>query len=363
MVAAAVLVVGCGSGPPDASGIPVLAKATGLEKTALNVSVVPAVGAAGFFIALHDGLFAKEGLTVRYVPATSSQTVIAGQIKGQYDITGGNYVSYIQAQVQGDARSVGGLEIAAEGSLMEPGDHLILTRPNSGIQTLSDLKGRYVALNAPGNVDSLMLASALVSDDVPVKDVHFTVGVPFPAMAAALKAGEYTDPVSHKAMPVDAVAAAAPYSAEIQDEDGAVTVADLDEGATAEFPIVGYAVTRSWASAHPKTLTAFLTALRAGQEIADTSRVAVETAFEALPVGQGHIDNMTAAVMALNSYPLGIDATRLQRVADVMYEFGLLSRHFNVQTMLPLGRFRSQRDLGPAWSAVRPAKAPATLAT
>ena len=340
MVVAAVLVVGCSSGPPDASGIPVLAKAAGLEKTALNVSVVPAVGAAGFFIALHDGLFAQEGLTVRYIPATSSQTVIAGQIKGQYDITGGNYVSYIQAQVQGDARSVGGLEIAAEGSLMEPGDHLILTRPNSGIQTLSDLKGRYVALNAPGNVDSLMLASALVSDNVPVKDVHFTVGVPFPAMAAALKAGEYTDPVSHKTMPVDAVAAAAPYSAEIQDEDGAGTVADLDDGATAEFPIVGYAVTRSWASAHPRTLTAFLTALRAGQEIADTSRVAVETAFEALPVGQGHIDNMTAAVMALNSYPLGIDATRLQRVADVMYEFGLLTRHFNVQTMLPLGRLR-----------------------
>ena len=185
-----------------------------------------------------------------------------------------------------------------------------------------------------------MLASALVSDDVPVKDVHFTVGVPFPAMAAALQAGEYTDPVSHKTMPVDAVAAAAPYSAEIQDEDGAATVADLDDGATAEFPIVGYAMTRSWARAHPKTLSAFLTALRAGQEIADTSRVAVETAFETLPVGQGHIDNMTAAVMALNSYPLGIDVTRLQRVADVMFEFGLLSRPFNVQTMLPLGRFR-----------------------
>ncbi len=317
MVAAAVLVVGCGSGPLDASGIPVLAKATGLEKTGLNVSVVPTVGLAGFFIALHDGLFAKEGLTVHYIPATSSQTVIAGQIKGQYDITGGNYVSYIQAQVQGAARSVGGLEIAAEGSLMEPGDHLILTRPNSGIQTLSDLKGRYVALNAPGNVDSLMLASALVSDDVPVKDVHFTVGVPFPAMAAALKAGEYTDPVSHKTMPVDAVAAAAPYSAEIQDEGSAATVADLDEGATAEFPIVGYAVMgqEPGPAPTPRRSTAFLTALPVGQEIADTSRVAVETAFEALPVGQGRIDNMTAAVMALNSYPLGIDVTRLQRVA------------------------------------------------
>ena len=108
--------------------------------------MVPTVGLAGFFIALHDGLFAKEGLTVHYIPATSSQTVIAGQIKGQYDITGGNYVSYIQAQVQGDARSVGGLEIAAEGSLMEPGDHLILTRPNSGIR---DPVGSQGTLRSP----------------------------------------------------------------------------------------------------------------------------------------------------------------------------------------------------------------------
>jgi NitT/TauT family transport system substrate-binding protein len=345
MVAAAVLVVGCSSGSPAASGIPALTRAIGLEQTVLKVAVVPAVGAAGFFIALHDGLFAQEGLKVRYIPATSSQTVIAGQIQGQYDITGGNYVSYIQAQVQGDARSVGGLEIAAEGSLMEPGDHLILTRPNSGIQTLSDLKGRYVALNAPGNVDYLMLASALVSADIPVQDVHFTVGVPFPAMAAALEAGTYTDPVSHKTMPVDAVAAAAPYSAEIQDQDGAATVADLDAGATAAFPIVGYSVTRNWARAHPRTLSAFLTALRAGQEIADTSRVAVETAFETLPVGQGHIDNMTAAVMALNSYPLAIDATRLQRLADVMFEFGLLRRHFSIQAMLPLGRLRARAPM------------------
>jgi NitT/TauT family transport system substrate-binding protein len=338
MAATAVLAAGCGSGSPETGGVPVLTRAVGLEQTVLNVAVVPAIGAAGFFIALHDGLFAREGLTVRYIPATSSQAVIAGQIKGQYEITGGNYVSYIQAQAQGEARSAGGLELAAEGSLMQPGDHLILTRPGSRIQTLSDLQGHYVALNAPGNVDSLMLASALVSAGASVKNVHFTVGVPFPAMAAALQAGQYTDPTTHKTMPVDAVAAASPYSAEIQDEDGAATVADLDDGATAGFPIVGYAVTRSWARTYPKSLGAFLAALRAGQDIADSSRAAVETAFETLPVGQGHIDNLTAAVMALNSYPLAIDELRLQRVADVMYEFGLLSKPFRIQTMLPLSQ-------------------------
>jgi NitT/TauT family transport system substrate-binding protein len=210
VAAAVALAGGCGGGSSSTNGIPVLTRVADLEKTVLNVSVVPAIGAAEFFIALHDGLFAQEGLTIHYTPATSSQAVIAGQVKGQYDITGGNYVSYIQSQVRGDAKSADGLEIAAEGSLMEQGDHLILALPTSRLQTLSDLQGHYLALNAPGNVDFLMTASALLDHGIPVKNVHFSVGVPFPSMVAALKAGAYTNPATHKTMPVDAVAAARP---------------------------------------------------------------------------------------------------------------------------------------------------------
>jgi len=53
--------------------------------------------------------------------------------------------------------------------------------------------------------------------------------------------------------------------------------------ATTQFATVGYAVTKTWAAAHPKTLAAFYTALEEGQEIADTDRAAVEEAMEDLP--------------------------------------------------------------------------------
>ena len=63
------------------------------------------------------------------------------------------------------------------------------------------------------------------------------------------------------------------------------------------------------------------------EEIADTDRAEVEKSFEDLPnaTGHGQVSKTIAAVMALNTYPIGIDATRLQRVANVMYQFGLLS--------------------------------------
>ena len=46
------------------------------------------------------------------------------------------------------------------------------------------------------------------------------------------------------------------------------------------------------------------------------------------------VPSTIAAVMALDTYPIGIDVTRLQRVADVMYQFSLLPSAYNVNNMI-----------------------------
>ena len=117
----------------------------GLEKTTLNVAVVPAVDSAGFFVALHEGLFKARGLTINYSPAVSSDEVIDQQMAGQYDITGGNYVSYIQHYVDQHQQ----LEIIAEGSVMQEGTQAIYTMPNSKIKTLAGLRATRSALTRP----------------------------------------------------------------------------------------------------------------------------------------------------------------------------------------------------------------------
>src|SRR6516162_1647122 len=50
-----------------------------IEQPDLKVAVVPAADSAGFFVALHEGLFAAHGLHVTFVPAVSSATVINAQ--------------------------------------------------------------------------------------------------------------------------------------------------------------------------------------------------------------------------------------------------------------------------------------------
>jgi NitT/TauT family transport system substrate-binding protein len=316
------LAAGCGkTGTQAPSG-------AGLEKTDLNVAVVPALDSAGFFVALYGGLFKAEGLNVNFTPATSSDTVIADQVKGTYDITGGNYVSYIQAQQSGRAN----LDIFAEGSVMEQGTQGIYTMPDSRITSLASLKGKTVAINAPKNILYLLAASMMTEKGMNPRSVKF-VNVPFPKMAAGLASGA-----------IDAALLPEPFASQAEATYGAVPLVDLDQGATTRFPIAGYVATKQWAAKHPRTLAAFYRALEQGQQIADTNRADVERAMEALPVKPVPlaVSKDTAAVMALDSYPVSsgpvgsVDLVRLERVVNVMHQF-LGFGKFNVRSMLLSG--------------------------
>ncbi|HJY02085.1 MAG TPA: ABC transporter substrate-binding protein, partial [Streptosporangiaceae bacterium] len=289
----------------------------------LNVAVVPAADSAGFFVALNQGLFASAGLHVTFIPAISSDTVINAQaldLPGdRIDISCGNYVSYIQAQEnynQGKRSSsadsptvAANLEIFAEGSVMETGAQGLYVLPDSRIRTLAGLEGKVIGVNAPGNILYLLAASVLADNGLSVSGVHFAY-YPLPQMAAMLKAGK-----------IDAAVLPEPFASQAEQSMGVTLLADLDQGATVAFPVQGCAVTRQWAAQHPTELAAFRAAFEQGQEIADTDRSAVEQAMESLPTPLG-VSQVTAAVMALDSYPTGpVDVVRVQRVADVMRQF------------------------------------------
>lgn len=293
-----------------------------LEKTTLNVSVVPAMDSAGFFIALHQGLFSKAGLNVNYFPAISSKTALAGQVSGKFDVTAGNYVSYIEAQVLHQAD----LQIIEEGSIAIQGSQMIFTMPGSRITTLAGLEHHSLAFNAPQNIDYLLDASVLAENGINIRTTVKIPGQPieFPQLIADLAQRKY-----------DAVTLPEPFASIAQMQLGAVPLADLDQGATMNFPIEGYVVTKKWARQNPDTLKAFEWALEQGQRIADTDRSAVEQAFETIPKNMvGGVPPIIGSMMAVNTYPLGVDPTRLQRVANVMYQFGVLRTPFSVSQML-----------------------------
>jgi len=315
-VAITMLAAGCSSGSSGA------APKLKLEKTSIVVDAFPAIDSAGLYIAQMDGLFTAQGLDVTIVPVTtpppSTQTLINGQVQGTYDITAGDYVTYIDDEVHGMAK----LRIIAEASFLQPNVLTLLVKGGSSINEIGQLKGKTVSVNAPDDIGTLLVDSLLVGHGISPKQVKFNNDVAFPAVAQTLDSNE-----------VSAAFSPEPFTSLAEEGRGIEELADLDQGSTQDFPIQGYAVTQAWADKYPNTLKAFTAALSQGQEIADTNRASVEKAVERY-LG---IKPPVAAFISLPTFPLGVDAVRLQRVVSAMVRFGLLPEQdssFKVSSMI-----------------------------
>jgi NitT/TauT family transport system substrate-binding protein len=308
LAAVALLAAGCSSGGGSA------AAPAGLEKTNLTVAAVPALDSAGLYIAQQRGLFAAEGLHVTIVPAISSATVIAAQLAGKYDITAGAYVAYMLA----DAQNHADLRILAPGSDMAPLTQEVMVPAGSPIQNVGQLKGKTIGVNALNNVGTLLISSLLSDNGVPSSKVHF-VAIPFPEMATALQ--------THK---VDAAWLPEPFITGAEESIGATVLADVDQGATQNLPIEGYIVTQSWLDKYPKTAAAFRRAILEAQAIANTNLAAVQNGMVAF----GGVSRTTAQIAAAPTYPLSTNRPLLQRIANLMEQFGMTQQIFNVGPMI-----------------------------
>jgi NitT/TauT family transport system substrate-binding protein len=239
----------------------------------------------------------------------ATQELLSGQLQFTYS----NYVTTILAASQG-AR----LRVVADGNQGLPNTNDLMVARNSPIQNVTQLRGRTIAVNAIGNIATMMTDSTLRAYGVPVGSVRYEV-VPFPDMAAALAAHT-----------VDAAWMAEPFITESGEQAGAEELADTGTGPMAGFPIGGYATPRSYARANPRVVAEFTAALVQAQALS-ANRSVVEQAITT------YIEGMTPALVAavqLDQYPTALSTARLQRVADTMLSAGLLTKPFNVSQLL-----------------------------
>jgi NitT/TauT family transport system substrate-binding protein len=308
------LAAGCsGGGSSAAPG--------GLEKTNLVVAAVPAVDSAGLYIAQQRGLFAAEGLHVSIVPAVSGKTTINKQLAGVFDVTSGNYVSYILANADPQAaglKKAADFRVLSPGSIMESNNQDIMVPAGSGIKTVSDLRNKTIAVNVTHNIGQLLVSSILSDNAVPASSVKF-VPIQFPDMANALKQGT-----------VAAAWEPDPYITESEENVGAIPLADSNQGTTENLPIAGYMVTASWLKKYPNTAAAFRRALVQAQTIATNDPAAVQQGMEAF----AKVPPITAAVEANPQYPTQMNAALLARLANLMLHFNMIGQEYNVDQMI-----------------------------
>jgi NitT/TauT family transport system substrate-binding protein len=308
VIGASLALAACGSSAGGSS------HPAGPEKTDLTVAAVPGEGCAAVFVAQQQGLFAKQGLHVKIEPVVSSSTVIPSMLHGSVDVACGQYTSYIAADVAGIAK----MHILAAGYALGPHVQEVIVPAHTSVRSLADLKGKTVAVNVPNSETTDLLYTALSAYGITPAQVH-VVPMPFPAMLAALAAKR-----------VDAAYEIQPYVTEGQKTQGVQELADIDSGPSQNFPIAGFGVLSSWAAKYPHTAAAFAQAIEQANATSTTNLAVLQHALS----GALHLSAAITDAMPTGNFPTRIDTVQLQRVADLMLQYGQLKSSFQVKTLV-----------------------------
>jgi NitT/TauT family transport system substrate-binding protein len=216
----------------------------GLEVSEVQVGILPIAVHAPVFAAQQLGYFDQEGLKVVTQFSVGGAALLPLVIQGQMQIGNIPISTGLLARAQNlDVVMIG------PGTYIEksnpPGQTATIVKSGSKIERLSDLAGKKIAVNVINSVNWLYSRALLDKSGVDLKAVSY-VELPFPNMVDMVVNGQ-----------VDAAAIVQPFLF-FGTSGGKVKtlgydILDVQPGAQ----ISGFAVSRKWANANPRTLAAF----------------------------------------------------------------------------------------------------------
>lgn len=298
---------------------PAEANASGqLEKPNLKISVMTTTDLAPFWLAVKNGYFREAGFTFDpakdVVTAKSGGDSVTKLTSKEVDIAYSSYTPFFVAKSKGAAD----IKLVSDASSAGPGATMVVTMPNSSIKSIKDMTGKRVAVTARNTISDLLVMSTLKTNGVDWQSINWAE-VPFPSTAEALKAGQ-----------VDAAFLTEPFLTGAQKTVGAVPVFDTAVGPTANMPTAGYAANAEFVQQYPKTLAAWQKVMQRATDEAKADRSKVEPLLQEF----AKIDADTAKLSTLLQFSSSLDATRIQRVPDLMLEFGVIKEKIDVSQMI-----------------------------
>ncbi len=218
------------------------------QLTTIRVAYHPHItGCGGLLNAIDNGYFAQEGLAIELIQFTSGATELAAMASGDIDIGYLGVGAHVFApKGQCIILALDSTDISGE----------IMTRSDSGIKSMQDLKGKNVAISA-GTTSELVLSMALKLNGMQKSDVK---------MINMDASGKVTSFMTGK---IDAISIEAPYTDQIRKEMGAentVTLASsLDFLPDAVFTN-SWVTTQKYLDKNPDLVVKFLKAWLKGTE-------------------------------------------------------------------------------------------------
>lgn len=282
--------------------------------TTLRVAEMSTVDDATLFLAMKKGYFAKERIRIITVPVGSGPEALANLASGKADIAFSDYVSAIAATNSGQP-----LRVLVDAYSAAPHLLMVVVPPHSPIKNPAQLAGKTIAVNAINHIVTLLTLSTLKAYGVSPSRVKLTT-MAFAQMPNALRDGT-----------VDAAWLTEPFLSEAGQDIGATELLDTATGPTANMPMAGFVATPAFSARNRQVVSAFQRAMhKAALDAVDRRQIQ-----NVLPDYMLGVTPQTLAILTVGSYPTTLNRIRIQRVADLMTEFGMLKKRFDVSPMVP----------------------------
>jgi ABC-type nitrate/sulfonate/bicarbonate transport system substrate-binding protein len=264
----------------------------------LRVIYFPGGTALPLYVAAKQGFFAAQGLTVDLIPTKTSQELMIGMLKSDYQIGQAaidNVVAYQERQAAPDLDVRRDL-FAFMGTSSTNLD-LIVQRP---IKSYADLKGGALAVDAPTTGFAFVLRYMLERGGLQPQDYRFIAIGGDPARLQALESGTVAGSLLTTGFGNQAVATG------LRRLDTSLHVLKHYQG-TCSF------ASRSWAESHRDELIRFIRAVVA----ADDWLFAPSHAEGAAQILSENSDGMSPAIAATTLHQLVSGKSRLARRSEL----------------------------------------------
>lgn len=225
--------IACGSGRTAAP-----ASGSGVEQPHIKVGIISVTATyVPLYLAVDDGLFAKEGLQVDLLPFRGGSDLIKAVVAGSADLGVVSLAEVTSGIAAGQSLKAfyGGFNVPAFDWYAVP-----------SIRTIAEAKGKRFGVTQYGSSTDFLTRYALASNGIdPAKDVQIVQGGDSPTRLAAMQAGQID--VNIFAAPDTFVAAERGYRRILRQKDLAP-----------DYPYHVFGAMESFIAGHPNTIRALL---------------------------------------------------------------------------------------------------------
>jgi ABC-type nitrate/sulfonate/bicarbonate transport system substrate-binding protein len=294
------------------------AKAQGTPvKTPLRVAYVPVITWLPSWIAKDRGFFDLHGLDVTLSPI-QNLSLLPPTMGRQFDIAASTAPDLLKAAASGlDVVAVSGetVEVTANQSFQ------IIVRPDSGIRSVQDLKGKLIASPTIGAVMHVATLYWLKAGGVDPNGIR-AIEVPFPNMGDQLKAGR-----------VDALELLHPFVGQ-QLAAGNVSIGNPLLAVADPALFTFWIAQGAWARANPAVIERWIASLKDARQFLETN----PTESRAILAKYTRLPDAVAQKIPFPAYDTSLNAAQLEVWVKVLRELGQLSAPVDASRLVVTAR-------------------------